>query len=510
MKKLLSIFICVLLLLMPLSVTAFAADEVALKVASDTVSVGKEIAAVLTLGDSGAVTADSIEISLLYSRQLKTTAGKFADFVGAESEILLDDRAATLTLDAPTDIKGEFFTLTLTADDIGTNLNLKFNITFKNGTRTVLKTSVSQILTAVCSEHKFSAWNTTAAADCEKKGSKTRVCSVCEFRETQEIEPLGHDFSDIEILREATCLAEGWQRAFCPRCDQKLREKIAPKGHSMGEWTTAVAPTCEGKGTEESKCSGCELVERRETEPLGHEFKEAVITTEPTIGKEGVQTGHCVRCNQATDSPVPCAHNDKATGIRMDTKKGVYPESAKAKITTLGKGSSANESVAAALAHITNQFYGYSIEVTNLGFAVSPNGEVTITFPVPEKFGKASTFYYITDENTVKKLTAALSEDGTTATVKFMGNGRYAICKTAYAADDEFISPASVNGVTVLILTVLVLLVCWGLVALKIIKVKNPKLYRRIMPTRSEVKNAIKRNIFVIKEKIKERKEKPQ
>ncbi len=504
MRKLLSIFICIILITLPLGVTAFAANDISLAVPSDTVSVGKEFTATLKFDDAKGIPVTSIKISIVNSNQLRLISGDFVKIEGAQVEALEDGRTS-LTLPTAAEIKGEFYTLKFTADEIGSNFTLKFNIIIRNANDVTTKV-IQKSFKAVCSEHRFSAWDITKPAECESEGSKTRECTICEFSETVKIDALGHDFSDVEILRPATCLDEGYSRAYCKNCKQKLLEKIAPTGHIMGDWTVVTPPTCEEKGTEISKCKGCELSNTRETEPLGHEFKDAVITTEPTISKYGVKTGYCVRCNQSTDSPVECAHTDKATGIRLDTKKGVYPEGAKAKVTEIAKGSSAHSGVAEAIAHITNQFYAYNIEVTNLGFAVAPDGEVTVTFPVPQKFGKGSAFYYITDENTVKKLTVSLSEDGSAATVKFMGNGRYAICKTAYAADEEFISPASVNGAAVLIVTLLILIICWCIVALQIIKVKNPTLYRKLMskiPTKSEIKNFIKRNIFIFKEKIK-------
>lgn len=505
MKKLLSIFICVLLLIMPLCVTAFAANEVVISAPSSTISATKSNEVALSLAKGTSVTADSIEISFIFNRRLKLLSGDFINLNG-EKHIMLESSSASITLGSATEIKGDFFKLNITAEEIATELRASVTVIFKNNGQQVLRANTVSYFNSVCTEHKFGDWKFLVEPDCETKGSKTRSCSICKFSETADAEPLGHDFSNTQILREPTCLDKGYQRAFCPRCERKLLEEIAPKGHSMGEWTTVTAPTCEEKGSEKSVCSGCGLTETRETAALGHEFKEAVITKEPTIGKEGVQTGQCIRCNKSTDSPVPCGFTDKATGIKMDAKKGVYPTSAKTKITEIKNGTSQHSGVAEALAHITNQFIAYNIKVTNLGVEVAPDGEVTLTFPIPEKFGSHSAFYYITEENTVKKLSVTKSEDGRYATFKFMGNGRYAVCKTAYAADDEFVAAASANGTLILIVSALSMLICWAIVALKIIKAKNKKLYYKIVrsiPTKSDIRNAVKRYIFLIKENTK-------
>lgn len=505
MKKLLSIFICILLLIMPLGKTAFAANELLISAPSSSISATKNNEIALSLAKGAAIKADSIEISFNFNRRLKLISGDFINLNG-EKLIMLENSTATIALSSATEIKGDFFKLNITADEIANELRASVTVIFKTGEQQVLRASAVSYFNSVCSEHKFGEWKYLIAPECETKGSKTRSCTICSATETAEAEPLGHDFSNIEILREPTCLAEGYQRAFCKNCQQKLLEKIAPTWHKMSEWTTVTSPTCEEKGSEKSVCSGCELTETRDIEPLGHEFKEAVITKEPTIGKEGVQTGQCIRCNKSTDSPVPCGFTDKVTGIKMAAKKGVYPENAKTKVTEVKTGTSLHSGIANALAHITNQFIAYNIKVTNLGVEVNPDGEVMLTFPIPEKFGNHSVFYYITEENTVKKLSVQKSEDGKFATFKFMGNGRYAVCKTAYAADDEFIAAASANGTLILVVAILALVFCWAIVVLKIIKLKNKKLYKKIiysLPTKSDIRNAVKRYIFIIKEKTK-------
>ena len=102
MKKLLSIFICVLLLLMPFGITAFAAEEVIISAPSKALAATKSNEIVLSLDKNYSVTADSIEIS--FNRQLELLSGDFVGVPTGEKVILPESYAASLTLENPTEI----------------------------------------------------------------------------------------------------------------------------------------------------------------------------------------------------------------------------------------------------------------------------------------------------------------------------------------------------------------------------------------------------------------------
>lgn len=513
MKKILSIFICVLLAVTMLNVSVSAADEkVSVTAESHTVAVDGTVSLSVALSEGTALTADYIEISVIYSKQLDFASGEFTKTEGAEVSSDFESRtaSASVTYKEPCEISGEIFKFTVKGVEVADKRTVRVSLTVKNGNTELL--SVSQIdtsLKVICKEHNFSYWSVTTAADCENAGEQTRKCSICEFTEAQVIEAYGHDFSDMTILRPATCTEIGYERGFCSRCQQKLLQQIPATGHSMGEWSTVAAPTCTVKGTDESKCQSCNFTETRETEALGHEFQEAVITTQPTLGKKGIATGYCTRCSETTAQDVECAYSDSATGIILNTTYGVYPEETKTKITAVPEGHSGHDSIKNALAHITNRFVGYNIEATNRGFSVEPEGEVTATFPIPQEYGKGASVYYISDDGTVKKLSAAINDDGTTATVKFAGNGRYAVCKTGFSAGGTTVGGSVNLGVIVIVLAALTIIICWVTVAFKIIKIKNPALYKRLaskFPKYSQIRNAVRRRLFIIKESKKQRK----
>lgn len=64
-------------------------------------------------------------------------------------------------------------------------------------------------------------WSTTVEPTCFTNGEKCQSCSVCgEVVETQEIEALGHDFSNKETVKEATLISLGEKKATCSRCGE--------------------------------------------------------------------------------------------------------------------------------------------------------------------------------------------------------------------------------------------------------------------------------------------------
>ena len=64
--------------------------------------------------------------------------------------------------------------------------------------------------------HTFDNWTIKAEATCTEKGLQERVCSVCNYRETQEINALGHTAG-----AEATCGND----QLCTKCNEILTPK---------------------------------------------------------------------------------------------------------------------------------------------------------------------------------------------------------------------------------------------------------------------------------------------
>ena len=119
--------------------------------------------------------------------------------------------------------------------------------------------------------HTFGDWTITKEATEEEVGSKERVCSVCYYKETAEIEKLAHThkFSS-DWTYDGT---HHWKAATCEHTSE-VSEKSE---HTFGEWTITKEPTEEEVGIKEQVCSVCNYKKTEEIEkvPTGFAFIKA-------------------------------------------------------------------------------------------------------------------------------------------------------------------------------------------------------------------------------------------
>lgn len=77
-------------------------------------------------------------------------------------------------------------------------------------------------MTSSTHNHIFSDWVVEKEPTCSEAGIKKRECNICNYQETDEIQPLGHNYSDEwTIDLEPTCNKEGSKSHHCLRCDDK-------------------------------------------------------------------------------------------------------------------------------------------------------------------------------------------------------------------------------------------------------------------------------------------------
>ncbi len=71
----------------------------------------------------------------------------------------------------------------------------------------------------------------TKSPTCTEKGAYTLTCTECDELPVEvEIDALGHDLGEAEILVQVTCDADGKEKYSCSRCDY-TEEKTVPAGH---------------------------------------------------------------------------------------------------------------------------------------------------------------------------------------------------------------------------------------------------------------------------------------
>lgn len=112
-------------------------------------------------------------------------------------------------------------------------------------------------------DHKFGAWNTDKEPTQEAEGSKSRICTVCQYKQVAPIAKLDHTH----------VFAEAWSKDadyhwHDATCHSDVRAAVAE--HTWGNWTTTVEPTETTKGLQERTCSVCGYKQTAEVDKTLH------------------------------------------------------------------------------------------------------------------------------------------------------------------------------------------------------------------------------------------------
>ena len=326
--------------------------------------------------------------------------------------------------------------------------------------------------------HNMGSWKTTKEATCEAKGEETRICSKCSYKETKDIAALGHKFSNPTVTKQPTCTETGIESGKCTRCGKETTSEVKATGHKFGSWKNDKDATCTEGGTQKRICSKCGAEETRNTAPLGHDFENPTIVKEATISTTGLKEGKCKRCGETTSEVIPCSEKNETTGILFQTEVGVFAEGTQMTVEEIKTDNPTYESVKNVLSEVADTFTVYDISAVLNGAKVQPNGEVTVTFDIPEGYGTGVAVFYISDEGTYEKLESIVSEDGKTVSAKLNHFSSYAVCKlgvsdsanTGVASEPTEQPTESNNTILIVIAIVAVLLIAGAVIAVIIIK----------------------------------------
>lgn len=277
--------------------------------------------------------------------------------------------------------------------------------------------------------HTFGKWSQAKAPTCTEKGQESRTCSICGEVETRDSEALGHTFSNPTVTKQPTCTETGVESGKCTRCGAETTNVLKATGHNFGAWKNDKSAACTEGGTQKRICSKCGAEETRNTAPLGHDFENPTIAKEATISTTGLKEGKCKRCGETTSEVIPCSQKDETTGILFETEEGVFAEGTQITVEEIKTDNPNYESVKNILSEVTGTFTVYDISAVLNGAKVQPNGEVTVTFNIPEGYGTDVAIFYISDAGTYEKLESLVSEDGKTVSAKLTHFSKYAVCK---------------------------------------------------------------------------------
>lgn len=148
-------------------------------------------------------------------------------------------------------------------------------------------------------ESHVHAYEIVAAPDCIHDGFKKCACG-----EEQTMSALGHDFSDVP-WQDGSGHTDGCHTAehvhACRRCNGELDGGLESEPHEYGEWETIKQATETEEGRKERHCTKCEHME---SEPIPVSPHVHVFVTDearlPDCIHEGLTEGrHCSSCGYA-------------------------------------------------------------------------------------------------------------------------------------------------------------------------------------------------------------------
>ncbi len=176
--------------------------------------------------------------------------------------------------------------------------------------------------------HSYTVFVETVDNTCTKDGFTTYKCVRCTETENRDIVPAAHLLEQTDA-KAATCTEIGWNAyVTCSRCDYSTYEEIEALGHGWSEWTVRTPATQESDGEEFRTCSTCGQEETRVIEKLPTSSDELVIEAENGVAKVSTD-GFVVAKSSSTVGQLLAASN----GTVVLTAKGARADDA-AKLAT--------------------------------------------------------------------------------------------------------------------------------------------------------------------------------
>ena len=148
--------------------------------------------------------------------------------------------------------------------------------------------------------HDWSDWETVEAPDCTDKGSQKRTCSRCTEVEYKDVDPTGHTWeTEYKVDKEASCTEEGSESQHCSVCgisNPDSVRSIAKIPHELGEWVTTKDATCSTTGVKHRTCAHCDYMETEDIPTIPHTYGDWTTVKEPTLDEEGSKEHTCDVC----------------------------------------------------------------------------------------------------------------------------------------------------------------------------------------------------------------------
>ncbi len=131
--------------------------------------------------------------------------------------------------------------------------------------------------------HGLMKWTVTQEPTCMLYGKEEGVCS-CGHTEKREIEPNDkHTFTESKVISEPTCTKTGIEVGTCKVCKQEGAKSVIPAlGHNFSDWKVTKEPTDTTLGIKERSCKTCKEKETQMISPTGDIQDEPTSDENPT------------------------------------------------------------------------------------------------------------------------------------------------------------------------------------------------------------------------------------
>ncbi len=144
-------------------------------------------------------------------------------------------------------------------------------------------------------EHTFGDWIIDVEATEEQTGSKSRCCTVCEYKETAVIDELTHTHK-FDIATWTYDSTKHWHESTCGH--DVMSDEAE---HTFGDWTIDIESTEEITGSKSRSCTVCEYKETAVIDklPHTHKFDIATWSYDKTKHWHASTCGHDVKSDEA-------------------------------------------------------------------------------------------------------------------------------------------------------------------------------------------------------------------
>ena len=205
--------------------------------------------------------------------------------------------------------------------------------------------------------HTLKGWTQIETPTCTTKGQQINQCSNCSYKETEDIQAIGHKFGDWKIVKEptvktigeaerkcknvgcseietktiaklaedghthkfggwkveekATCTKNGKNVRKCTICSETESVVVLSSGHNFNEWQIEKQVTCEEDGSMIRTCKNCDINEKDIVLHTGHMFDEITIIEEATLEKDGLRSLKCIVCGKTKEENYSITSLDK-------------------------------------------------------------------------------------------------------------------------------------------------------------------------------------------------------